>query len=559
MKRCEPGRQPVESAVVNVTHGIGNGGMRSRRPSSGADPYCTRHVGARLARRLPASRIAGVMLAMCLGLVKPTRAGSPGLSDLVPRDAVAVYFAEHPSSTENVGAPWSTLKLATFVADRANQAGLLSRLDATSRRWIDVAGSASVLFDFPHAVALLDVKAKAGADNGHALASLRAALIIQTQGDNDRIAARIQHLLGVYTNTAHAKLSEHSVDGVTWFSLRDSHLPGWAVIAWGPYGDFYLVTIGAGAFERIVSTLREPKQSLGRDAWFDRAARHPGTFDTSHGDSGRPRVHMRGSQVESVTPSPDHGGIDASYAWYVRFDRLRQSGDAGFDAKVQWIQFSLGLSGVERALWMAGQSPGTGSVEVVGVHHKSDSDAIHLLAGEFAGGSLPKDAVPHQATGFAVIDCNPPDIWKGISNAWLGARSHDARERQSRAFGQVETESGISLERDILPLLKGPVVIHNYPRHALRLPLAWTLLVPIRGESRVLRNRVDRILRATQETLGDGVLLQRDDDKVWHLQYGLAGPALAITQQAGFASDRWLIVSFSPYAVRQNLALLDPH
>ena len=509
---------------------------------------------------------------MCLAWVGPTHAvaqpkesASRPLSEVVPRDAVAAYFAEPPSSPETTQAPWSALKLATFVADRANQAGLLSSLEETSRQWIDVAAALSVVFDHPHALALLDVKARPRSNDGHELATLQAALIIRTHGDNKRITERIQHLLGVYTNTEHGRLAQQSGAGATWFFLRDARLADWAVIAWGSYGDYYVVAIGEGAFERIVATIRDPKNSLGHDAWFARAARQAAeknvetskrrnveTFNSS--EESVVKSEEREENVETSKPSnlqPCNLPTEPSYALYVRFDRLRRSSDAGFDAKVQWVQYSLGLAGVDRGLWMAAQSPATGSVEVVGVHHQKDRDTVHRLAGEFAGARLPDDAVPELAAGFAVIDCIPAAVWHGVSKAYLGARSPDVKERCELGFDRIEAESGVSIERDILTMLGGPVVIHNYPRHVLRLPLAWTLLVPIRGEPRVLRDRVDKVLRVVQaqRTGKKGVQLIRTTDDIWHVQYGLAGPALTIT-------DRWLVLSFSPHAVRQNLALV---
>ncbi|MCH7872864.1 MAG: hypothetical protein IID33_14305, partial [Planctomycetes bacterium] len=192
---------------------------------------------------------------MCLALVgsthavaEPTQSAYRPLSEVVPHDAVAAYFAQHAASSESTQAPWSALKLATFVADRANQTGLLSKLDETSRQWIDVAGALSVVFDHPHALALLDVKARPCSNDGHELADLKAALIIRTHGDNKRISERIQHLLGVYTNTERGKLVQESGGDATWFSLRDARLPDWAVIAWGAYGDYYVVAIGEVPF-----------------------------------------------------------------------------------------------------------------------------------------------------------------------------------------------------------------------------------------------------------------------------------------------------------------------
>ena len=43
--------------------------------------------------------------------------------------------------------------------------------------------------------------------------------------------------------------------------------------------------------------------------------------------------------------------------------------------------------------------------------------------------------------------------------------------------------------------------------------------------------------------------LKHDPDGVWYLQAGIYGPALAVTEQ-------WIVISYSPVAVRQNLAYL---
>jgi len=95
------------------------------------------------------------------------------------------------------------------------------------------------------------------------------------------------------------------------------------------------------------------------------------------------------------------------------------------------------------------------------------------------------------------------------------------------------------------------VVVHDYPPHALRLPPAWTILAGVDGDSGKLRANLDRLLEVARKELQNGgsMRLRRDDDGVWYLYVGLNGPALAVT-------DRWLLVSFSPEAVRQNIAFL---
>ena len=106
----------------------------------------------------------------------------------------------------------------------------------------------------------------------------------------------------------------------------------------------------------------------------------------------------------------------------------------------------------------------------------------------------------------------------------------------------------MSFDRDIFSHLGHTVVIHDYPEHPLRLSVARTLLVCIDGDAEALRRRIDHLLGCVGPQLPQAGLLRlrQDADGVWYLQYGLLGPALVVT-------DDWLMVSFSPTAVRRNL------
>ena len=101
--------------------------------------------------------------------------------------------------------------------------------------------------------------------------------------------------------------------------------------------------------------------------------------------------------------------------------------------------------------------------------------------------------------------------------------------------------------------LGGPIIIHNYPLHALRLPLAWTILVPLEGDSARLRSHLDNLLKDLAEEYGGmaPAKLYCDADGIWSIRFGIDGPALAVT-------DHWLILSFSPEAVRKNIAICAP-
>ena len=79
----------------------------------------------------------------------------------------------------------------------------------------------------------------------------------------------------------------------------------------------------------------------------------------------------------------------------------------------------------------------------------------------------------------------------------------------------------------------------------------WTLWLPIQREPETLHAGVDRLFKAWQHQLAnDGMLrLRKDADGVWYLFFGINGPALGMT-------DRWLVISFSPPAVRQSMVFL---
>ncbi len=96
-----------------------------------------------------------------------------------------------------------------------------------------------------------------------------------------------------------------------------------------------------------------------------------------------------------------------------------------------------------------------------------------------------------------------------------------------------------------------PFIIHDYPKHPLRLPLTRTILVRVDGDAAELRRSIDGLLSSIQKSfLEDSwYKLKRDDDGMWSLQLGVLAPAMMVT-------DEWLVVSHSPFAVRKNIDML---
>jgi len=478
----------------------------------------------------------------------------PELSSAVPADvAVALFYpgqsvaqGTDPAPTQSPAAPASrlsdALKLVAFLSDRASHVGLLSNLETCSRMWLDTFAALPVALEHPLALALFDARAEARSDGGHKLAGLHAALILHTRDVNEKVERRIQHLLNTYTNTEATTLADESTDDYTAFILRDRRLPEWASITWGRVGDYFAVTVGDGTYEHIVRTIRnrptgnlnaqKRPPSLATDAWFAKAV-ELARPDALTGRGGR-------SALGSVT-------------WLVQFNELKREADASLTAKIAQVQTALGLGRAERGLWTAGR---TGrAVEIRGVLRRDGRDEVNVIAGAELAKPLENGMVPEEATGYAVLDCNPRTVLRGLRDAYLASRSPHARQ-SSRAFWRdLEDRAGVSIEQDVFANLGGPLVIHDYPPHPLRVPFAWTILLPIDGDAETLRRQIDRFMTTAQSMLGDGAALQFRHDAVaapglagglWYIQYGLVGPALTVT-------DRWLVISFSPQAVRQNV------
>lgn len=454
----------------------------------------------------------------------------------VPSDVVAAYFSFMGGSTPaslsqpNAGSPPRTLavlELGGMLADQAFRLGLLSQVDECSRMWIDALAAAATVWDHPLTIILFDVSARARRDGGHELAHLQAALVVLTRGANNRIEQRIQHLLTTYTSTAHTRLATTTRHGTSVYTLTDGRLPSWARISWGRQGDYFVVAVGDGAFSRVVETLEHQAASLAHDPWFARAA----------------DARQMDRKVDGATRPASTMGL------YISFNALRDGADPVLADKMDRVQNALGLSGAHRAFVTVGRR-GRAVVMKGSVRH-ADTEDIRVLADPKPAGRLRPPAIPEEAECYAVLPFDPGTVFTAFRDAYIASRSPRAADDCRRFWRTLEETAGVSLESDILARLGGPILVHDFPRHALRLPFTWTIVLPIQRNAGTLRGGVDALLASARTRLDEvgGIQLRRADDGIWYLQYGLIGPAVGMSQ-------RFLVISFSPYAVRENLKLL---
>ena len=439
--------------------------------------------------------------------------GVSSLADAIPADVKAVYLSAGRKA-EKAGSGPSVSALATLMIAEAQQIGLLSTLDQQQRIWLDAFVLIASARQHPYAMMLFDAHARQRNDGGHKLSGLIGALVVRTQGRHAAIEAEIQRILNTYTNDVDSQLVTTQGDGGIHFTIADRRWPEWLTFSWGALGDDYVLAIGPGAFERIRRAHGVPSLTLSNDAWFKSAMTRL---------SDMPRAH----------------------ALYIRFDRLVSNSTSPLGAKVRAALTGLGLGGVGRALWAFGEVDR--SVEIACVLQHGDREEVVTIAGDRVWPDDLKRPIPADARAYAIVRGEPVAVIRRIADGYLSSRSVGAAKKSRAFWRSIEERSGVSFDRDLATLLRGPIVIHDFPKPILPLPLARTIVCRINGDPKTLRERLDKWMSALDAALAteEGVRLHRSDDGVWYTKWGVAGPAVVV-------ADGWLIVGYSSEAVRRN-------
>jgi hypothetical protein len=437
------------------------------------------------------------------------------LARLVPADILAAYMVDSPPA-DGASAKSNSFDIATVLIDQAFAMGFLNSLDIEIRCWLDTIASISTIIAHPHAVMLFDLQVERDEHESHRVSKLSAALVMRTRGNSKAIEKRIQHLLGSYTNQTESTLDSLQIEEHTLHRLRDGRLADGLVVCWASVGDYFIVAIGEESLRRVVAALHSKATSIWQDASF------------------REGVEALAAQNALITV-------------HLRFDEVQKKSPP-LGAKLRKMQAALAMADCEQGVWAAGYSGR--SLEIRQWLRTGGKGNLSVIAGDeyLRGGA--EDVLPGEAGTFAAIGIEPTVWFERIRSAYLAARSRK-NVAESRAYwGQVEQSAGLHFA-EFFSRLGGPILVHDFPEHALRLPPAWTIVVPVKGEAQLVRKDIEAIFSFWQKELEGGALgLARTADGLWFLKVGLEGPAITVT-------DRHLLISFSPHAVRQNLELLE--
>ncbi len=470
---------------------------------------------------------ATTLIVCCLSTLFSADAGKSDIRELarsIPADAWATLFVVPPApDPSNEALPGViTLDTAAMILGRARAMGFGAD-DPECALWFDAFASWPMMSKRAFALSLLEASSTKVRGGGNRLAKLEAVLVMHTSKENADIQARIQHLLNTHVNAESGSIEKiHHAGGSISHRLTDARLDPWVVIEWGSVGEDYVIAIGPTAFDRIFKTRSGDILPLLHDPWFQPA------HEQCQGFRARVELTIHIDQV---------------------LKRLRPM----MDATPEEVAAALGLANVDRALWTIG-SAGR-AVAAFALFQKANQQELIPICSPKPG--QPSDPrVPERASTFAIVQESPHDLVHRIAATYLACKSESTQSNLRDLWAQIQAEIDLDIDRDLLRQLGPEIVIHDYPQHPLMFPLARTIVLEITGSPTAVRTSVDRLMRRWQAIFRSqhekffSLQLKQADDGLWFFQMGLYGPALGVT-------DRWVVIGYSPVAVRSNIALLE--
>jgi hypothetical protein len=464
------------------------------------------------------------------------------ITALLPADSLVVYMARPYGQSESrpaadaVGTsqPDATGPSISSVLVFLSASGLVPD---EGQVYADIAGTLPLLGQFEHAVVLLDISSRivhaaaSGPDEDAPEVSLRlkdlqTAVIFRTEGRQRTVLEHVNRIIGRYTNADVADLATATIGGHSYQRLKDERLPGWAVWEWGRLDDFFVVSFGAGAFEKVAAAYAGKAESLAEDPWFRSAAAKTGS--------------------------------DRALAqWFIALSRLeKRVATVGPSRHTRVVQ-ALGAAGMTHDLWTIGRE---GRVMTwYRCYRRDGQDVVRRYSDPEDQPQNLRKIIPEEARYYGIIRVPTGWLVDNLPRAWLAAQSEGHVRTWSRIWNRLEEETGVDIRGSLIDHLGEHVIIFDYPPHPLRIPFALTIAIEI-DNPRSLQMATDTLLAAWSRYLDERadqtrmklvrLKVRHQQDGVWYLQAGIPGPALKVT-------DRYLLLSWSPQALRDAVQRME--
>jgi hypothetical protein len=176
--------------------------------------------------------------------------------------------------------------------------------------------------------------------------------------------------------------------------------------------------------------------------------------------------------------------------------------------------------------------------------------------------------VPPQATSYGVSYSDVPHAIRYVVDTYLASRNPIQREKLIRNYKKISDDSGLGdVLKTVFAHLGPMVIIHDWPKHPLGVPLAKTMLVEHDGDPNLKANwdKTMTTWQAMLRQLNDpeekdqftsaweslfNLQLDRTEDGIWFVH---VGPLVLI---AAGMDDHFLVLSYAVPATQANMTYL---
>lgn len=439
--------------------------------------------------------------------------------DLIPAESLAVW-----KSIPIPGEPrHSELQTGSTFIDLIRRV-VGAGLDARAKLTLRIYEMINLARDYRFAVACIDASARSTRPDGGGTHAdrLKIVFVAETGGDSLPFLRIVGKTVQELTDAGAATLEKKTVAGVPYQELHDTRLPDWCRVAWGNYDGYFVLTLGDDVWPQIVAVAGGEQPSIGTDPWVRQ--RRAATRD-------EPLVEI----------------IAATR-------RIREQLDPFVMNRATGVFRAWGADDIDQMHWAIGfRGP---SLYCRATFREGESTTSRVLADAAYRDERLARTIPEESR-YAVFRLSAAQVLTRIVNCYYAAQSEEEYEEAARRWRQIQRELGFDAQRDVLDRLGESIVMHNYPRHPLRVPMMFTALYEIESEGPAVAATLDRLcaawLEAIQRALdeaGDTAppVLRRDADGVWYLQLG------PVSGLAWIFTDRFIITSWSPTALRDYLS-----
>jgi hypothetical protein len=449
----------------------------------------------------------------------------------IPADPVAAYISYTDSALSPAAGQMITSLLTT--------ASLAGFFNANQQILVDIVSSIVSIGKFPHAVFLLEARCKKLGEGSFTLAGLKLGTIIRAPvAEHGKLLGLLKQTIDHYLTADDARMTWVGAGPLRHQKLESKKFPDWCCWEWGNLGEVFIFTVGPGAYDTVAKTILEKTPSLFDSPLIRLSQKNDTDFD-----------------YRFLNVYLNLAGLSAN---------LRPVMQGSFDQVVA----SFSAADVDQFLYSAGFAKKAYLSKTFTA--RGEKVSLSYLTGDFSPNDPRARAVPPQAASYGVGFTDLSKAVSYLADTYLASRNPTRREKLIANYQTLAAETGPENIHDFLHAHFGTtamVIVHDWPKHPLNLPIGKTLLVqhdhspeviPTAGKIFTTWHKMLLAMSNTGkqekfssawETLFD-LQLDKTPDNVWFLHLG---PIILL---AAGLDDNFLVLSYSVPAVQLNLQYL---